>query len=406
MMEFPKNFFWGAATAAYQVEGDNTNSDWWEWEIVAGLKDRSAKACRNYELFKQDFDIAKSLGHNAHRLSIEWARVQPHQDTFSDAELNHYLEVILALRERNIEPVVTLHHFTNPIWFSRLGGWENKKAPDYFLRYSEKMIKLLGKYVRFWVTINEPMVLISHGYIMGQWPPQKKSFRKAWSATDNMVRSHVKVYRFIHDFYRNNGLTKPQVSIAHNMMAFVPARDNFRNRLAVKLRNQWFNLEILDKLVKYKSLDYIGVNYYTRSVVDALGWGLRHLSLDTGTRSEEKVEKNTMGWDIYPKGLYILLTGLKKYDLPIFILENGICTKDDAQRWDYIREHLKQLHLAMDSGVNVLGYLYWSLLDNFEWDKGFAQRFGLVEVDYGNFSRHIRESAKKFSQVCKTGIIE
>ncbi|MCX5711489.1 MAG: family 1 glycosylhydrolase, partial [Candidatus Omnitrophica bacterium] len=360
MIKFPENFLWGAATSAYQVEGDNSNSDWWEWEIVTGQKDRSGKACRHYDLFEQDFDIVKNLNHNAHRLSIEWARIQPQEGIFSDSELAHYFKVILALKERNIEPVVTLHHFTNPIWFSRLGGWENKRAKDYFLKYSKKVIELLGKHVRFWVTINEPMVLISHGYVMGQWPPQKKSFLKAWAVTDNMADAHVEVYRFIHEYYKSNNLCVPQVSIAHNMMAFVASPINFRNNIAVNLRQQWFNLAILDKLAKRKSLDYIGLNYYTRSVVDVGGWGLSNFSFDTSKKPEKALPKNTMGWDICPEGLYSLLIGLKKYNLPVFILENGICTPDDNQRWDYIHDHLLQLRLAIDAGVNVLGYLYWS----------------------------------------------
>jgi beta-glucosidase len=405
MIKFPEGFLWGAATSAYQVEGDNSNSDWWEWEIITGQKDRSGKACCHYELFEHDFDIVKGLHHNAHRLSIEWARIQPQEHTFSDLELAHYLQVILALKERNIEPVVTLHHFTNPIWFSRLGGWENKASAGYFLRYCNKVVETLGKHVRFWVTINEPMVLISHGYIMGQWPPQKKSFLKAWVATGNMVDAHVEAYRFIHSYYKRNNLGQPRVSIAHNMMAFVASPVNLKNNIASKLRQQWFNLAILDKLIRRKSLDYIGVNYYTRSVVDVGGWSLRNFSLDTSRKPEKPLPKNTMGWDIYPQGLYSLLTGIKKYNLPVFILENGICTLDDGQRWDYIRDHLTQLHRAINSGVNVLGYLYWSLLDNFEWDKGFGPRFGIVEMDYANFKRTVRESAKKYSEVCRTGTL-
>jgi beta-glucosidase len=220
-----------------------------------------------------------------------------------------------------------------------------------------------------------------------------------------MVDAHVEAYRFIHEYYEKNNLGRPQVSIAHNMMAFVASPVNFRNNIAVSLRQKWFNLAILDKLIKRKSLDYIGLNYYTRSVVDVGGWGLRNFSLDTSRQPEKPLSKNTMGWDIYPEGLYSLLIGLKKYNLPVFILENGICTLDDNQRWDYIRGHLTQLHRAIGSGVSVLGYLYWSLLDNFEWDKGFTPRFGIVEMDYSNFKRTVRESAKLYSEVCRTGIL-
>lgn len=178
MITFPKNFYWGAATSAHQTEGNNTNSDWWEWEKRGALKFPSQDACRHYQFFRQDFDIAKELNHNAHRLSIEWARIEPQQGEFSQSQLEHYGQVIDALRERNIEPVVTLHHFTNPLWFSGLGGWVNNASQKYFPDYVEKVVTHLAGKVRFWVTINEPMVYLYHCYILAAWPPQEKSYKK------------------------------------------------------------------------------------------------------------------------------------------------------------------------------------------------------------------------------------
>ncbi|MDP2904791.1 MAG: glycoside hydrolase family 1 protein [Candidatus Omnitrophota bacterium] len=404
MFKFPGDFYWGAATAAYQVEGANSNSDWWEWEIRAGLKDRSGQACRHYDLYNQDFDLAKQLHHNAHRLSIEWSRVEPEEGKFSETGLAHYRDVILALKERGIEPIVTLHHFTNPIWFARRGGWLDRSSPKYFLRYVGKVIRSLGDLVRFWVTINEPMVYVYHSFYLGDWPPQEKSLFKARAAALSLVRAHIRAYHLIHDVYRRENLPAPYVSVAHNVQAFVACNAAPRSMAAAYIRDRWFNFGFLKRLIRSKSLDFIGINYYTRSLVEPANWGLRSMLIDTSSRSTLK--KNSMGWDIFPEGLYELLVRIKIYRLPVFILENGICTGDDALRWEFIRGHLKCLAQAMGQGVKVLGYIYWSLLDNFEWDKGFAPRFGLIEVDYGNYERKIRESAVKLSQVSANGILE
>ncbi|MBI4972881.1 MAG: glycoside hydrolase family 1 protein [Candidatus Omnitrophica bacterium] len=406
MIEFPKDFLWGAAISAYQTEGNNLNSDWWDFEKKAGLKDASGLACRHYEFFREDFALASLLNLRALRLSIEWSRIEPQAGQFCEKEIEHYREVVSALRERNLEPVVTLHHFTNPLWFARLGGWQNKKSTDYFLRYVEKITLALCGQVRFWVTINEPMVYIYHSFILGFWPPQEKSFFKALQARNNLIKAHIKTYRLIQDIYQRKNLAKPLISIANSMQAFVPCSRSLKNRIAVYLREKYFNHVFLDQLSKAGALDFLGINYYTRSLVDVERWGLRNLFLDICKKNHSLLPKNSLGWDIYPEGMYSVLLGLAKYRLPVFILENGICTDDDSQRWDFIRGHLKSIYLAMQKGVKVWGYLYWSLLDNFEWDKGFIPRFGLIEVDYATYKRKPRDSAREFAAVCKTGRLD
>jgi len=427
VIQFPRDFFWGAATSAYQTEGDNINSDWWEWEKRIGLKETSGRACRHYEFYKQDFDLAESLNHNCHRLSIEWSRIQPRQDQFSSSELQHYKEVILSLRQRQLEPVVTLHHFTNPGWFAQLGGWQNKKAAFYFLGYVDKVVRELADYVRYWVTINEPLVYVYQAYILGLWPPQEKSFSKARIVTQNLASAHIQAYRLIHRIYKEKMRLSPLVSIAKNLQAFLPCQaaslvlplssgllkldlKSFlirkRNSIATYLRKRCFDFAFIERLIHAQALDFIGVNYYSRSLVETRGWRLSNLLLDVCNKNHSQLKKNSLGWDIYPQGLYNLLLELKRYNLPIFILENGICTDDDNLRWNFIAEHLENIHLAMAQGLKVLGYLYWSLIDNFEWDKGFAPRFGLVEIDYHTYKRSVRESAMRFASVCKTGQIE
>ncbi len=405
MIKFPQNFLWGTAASAYQVEGNNVNSDWFKWEKDSG-KENSANACRHYQLYEDDFDLAKNLNHNAHRLSIEWSRIEPEEGRFLEEELGHYVAVLLALRKRNIEPVVTLHHFTNPAWLSEKEGWENKKSVDCFLRYCDFVVRSLGKHVKYWTTINEPTIYFSHAYIFGVWPPQVKSLKRANTVKNNLVLAHIRVYRLINKIYKELDLPRPAISIAQHMQAFLPCSPSLRNRFAAYLRNKFYNLNIIDMIRRHRAIDFIGLNYYSRQLVDLKGIAIRTLAMDTCNNNHHPVGKNSLGWDIYPEGLYQLLLGLKKYNLPIMITENGICTEDDNLRWEFIQAHLKNVYLAMEKGVNVIGYLYWSLLDNFEWDKGFAPRFGLIEVDYKTYKRTIRQSAHKFSRVCKTGILE
>lgn len=405
MIKFPQDFLWGAATSAYQVEGGNSNSDWWQWEEAVG-KQRSGQACRHYELYEQDFDLVKALNHNVHRLSVEWSRIEPEEGKFSESALKHYLEVILSLKARNIEPMVTLHHFTNPIWFSQAGGWENKHSGKKFLRFSNVVVRYLAKHVRFWITINEPNVYITHAYLLGVWPPQGRSILRVKKVEDNLASGHIQCYPMIKKIYKELDLDKPSIGIAQNLQAFVACKPTLINRFAAYLRNKWYNAAFLDRIFKARTMDFVGVNYYSRQLVEVKGWRLHNLAADTCQNNHHPVKKNSLGWDIYPEGLYRVLLGVKKYNLPVIITENGICTRDDSLRWEYVSSHLKSMHLAMEKGVKIIGYLYWSLLDNFEWDKGFAPRFGLIEVDYNNFKRTVRESALKFAQVCKTGSLE
>lgn len=402
MLSFPKGFFWGAATSAYQVEGDNISSDWWDWEKRVSIKEPSGKAARHYEFYKEDFDLAKELNQNCHRFSIEWARVEPEKGKFSEKELEHYRQVIRALKERSLVPIVTLHHFTNPIWFARQSGWLSKDAVKCYLRYVERVVGLFAEEVSFWVTINEPMVYTYFSYLLGVWPPQDQSLLHARKVTNNLSKAHIQAYQLIRGIYKKKNLGYPKISIAQNLQAFIACQPTFRNRLAAYFRHKHYNLEFIERLLSKKTLDFIGINYYSPSWVELGGWGINNFTSDVCKSNHRNLRKNSMGWDIYPQGLLDLLRGLKKYKLPVFILENGICTDDDSLRWDYIREHLRSVHMAMEEGVGVMGYIYWSLLDNYEWDKGFKPRFGLIEVDYNTYKRSIRESARKFSAVCKS----
>jgi beta-glucosidase len=406
MITFPAHFLFGAATSAYQVEGNNRTSDWWTWEPRAGLREFSGDAARHYELFEQDFALAESLSHNAHRLSVEWGRVEPEEGKFSGAEIDHYRAVIRALVKRSINPVVTLHHFTNPSWFTGRGGWLRKDAPDYFRRYATTVVRALCDDVRLWVTFNEPMVLVYHSYVRGIWPPQERSFGKAERVIRNLAASHIGAYGSIRSIYAAENRTRPFISIAKNIRAFLPFRSGLKNTFAARARNRLYNMRFIDTLVREKTLDFIGVNYYTRELAAWRGWGPKGFLFDFHSEKNDPVEKNSLGWVVYPEGLCALLLSLKRYGLPVFILENGICTQDDDQRWRFIRGHLKSIHRAMEQGVKVMGYMYWSLLDNFEWHEGFGPRFGIVEVDYTTYTRTVRESGKRYADVCRTHVLD
>ena len=401
MTKFPIDFLWGAATSAHQVEGNNKLNDWWQAEEKLALKEASAQACLHYTLYPQDFAIAQELNHNCHRFSLEWSRIEPQNGVFDLEQIEHYRRVIKELKSRGLEPVVTLHHFTNPVWFSQLGGWSKFKLRKYFLRFVQRIVLEYAGQIKFWVTINEPLVYSSHSFLLGVWPPQEKSLLKTIKVTLNMASAHIRAYRLIHRIYREKELSPPQVSIAANLQAFEICQPNFRNKIAVYLRNKSYNFLFLDLLKRKKTLDFIGINYYGRNLVCVQSWGIRNLLTQTCQSNHQPLPKNSLGWDIYPQGLYKLLLAVKKYNLPILITENGICTEDDNLRWDYIRQHLEALLQALAQGVKIFGYIYWALLDNFEWAEGFGPRFGLVHVDYQNQKRLIRSSAHKLAQVIK-----
>lgn len=404
-MRFPDHFLWGAATSAYQVEGGNAAADWWDWEQATG-RESSGAACRHYDLYPQDFDLAKELGHNAHRFSVEWSRIEPEEGVFSPEALKHYIDVVLFLKSRGIEPIVTLHHFTNPLWLARLGGWENKRTVKRFARYVDVVACALAPHVRYWVTINEPTVYAVYSYLFGIWPPQGKSLARVFRAQRTLAAAHILAYGRIRKIYDQLKLEQPRIGISQFTHAFVPCTSGVRDRLAAWAREKWVNLGFLDEIARHGAVDFIGLNYYARQLVETRSWRPAHFFTDVCERGHHPLPKNTLGWDIYPEGLEAVLLSLKKYHRPVIVTENGVCTSDDDQRWQYIRDHLKSVHAAISRGVDVRGYLYWSLMDNFEWDKGFVPRFGLVDVDYATGRRQVRSSAKKFGEVCRTGVLE
>lgn len=410
VLQFPDNFLWGTSASAYQVEGGIKN-DWSEWEKenAERLANKAknywqgwqikkfpemldpknyfcGKACDSYNRYEEDFDLATGLNNNAVRLGIEWARIEPRKGEWDMKEIGHYRKVLQAAKDRNLKTVVTLWHWTNPLWLARMGGWSNKSVVKYFTRYIELIAEELGNLIDYWVTLNEPLMHIGHGYLDGKFPPNKKaSLIGTIKVFNNFAKAHKNGYKIIHNKY-----PKAPVSIATTTGYFEPARKwNLIEVLIAKLghyfRNDWY----LYKIKNY--FDYIGINYYHH---DRMVW-------HPPFKKNLNKKINDRGWEIYPEGIYYVLKRYIKFKKPMLILENGTADKEDNHRADFIKEHLYYMHKAIKEGADVHGYFYWSLLDNFEWAEGFWPKFGLHSVNRKTFERTARPSAAVYAEICK-----
>lgn len=392
-LTFPEGFLWGTATSAHQVEGNNIHSDWWEWEQTRQPPDkRSGDACDQYNLYQEDFDLAQKLGHNAHRLSIEWARIEPEEGKFDADAIEHYLKVLKSLKELRFEVMLTLHHFTNPLWFSKKGGWENGQAPFYFNRFVEKIVPILGEYVDLWTTINEPNVLISTGYLMGNWPPQKKSKRAAFKVLWNISQAHRKAYWTIH-----HHIPQAKVGLTQNVSSF----NAFHHHNLFEDLAEWvYDLGVNHSLYLFtgKTHDFLGLNYYMNQYISFNGQARLPKPVDISTI---KTEVSDMGWEIFPEGIFDIIMDFSDYHLPIYITENGVASTNDDRRVRFLLSYLKEIYHAIASGIEVKGYFHWSLIDNFEWAEGFKPRFGLVDIDYQTQKRTPRPSSYVYREIIK-----
>ena len=255
VLKFPKGFVWGTATSAHQIEGDNINSDWWEAEQKGVLPWKSGKACDSYNRYEEDFGLAKAMNNNAHRFSIEWARIEPEEGKFDEKEVEHYREVLQALQNRGLEPFVTLFHFTVPLWFAKKGGWINKKAPEYFERYARYVVERLAKDARYWITINEPLIFTYNAYVGGVFPPKKKNLFGALRVAQNLIKAHQRVYKAIKEIN-----VQTQVGITKNNSYFGPHANQFISRPITSLTKKFWNRWFLDRMQHH--IDFIGIQYY------------------------------------------------------------------------------------------------------------------------------------------------
>lgn len=373
--KFPEGFYWGAATASYQVEGGIENCDWAD-AARKGIVPVCGRACDHYNRFEEDFDLAQSLGHNCHRLSVEWARIEPEEGRFDEDALEHYRTVVKALHARGMEPFVTLWHFTLPQWFADKGGFEHADAPELFARYAARVVDALDGLCSHYATINEPIVFASNGWIRGTWAPFKRgAFYSYLRVRAHLARAHNRAYDEIKK-------VRPNVDVGIVMhVIYFHANANPLNKLIAAMLNFHWTHSFMQKV--QARCDSIGLNYYIHKKFG-----------DTAV-----YEKTDMGWDSYPEGLLGALMMLKRYDKSIYIAEAGIADASDSMRAQYIKALVRAVHEALHLGVSIHGFMYWSLLDNYEWALGFEKRFGLIEVNYETQKRTIRRSAYVYKAI-------
>ena len=404
------SFLWGVATSAFQLEG-SPNADWTSWDSVFSEK---PDVTDHYSLYRQDLALLNELGVNAYRFSLEWSRMQPREGTWDEKAMEHYQDVVAILRDHKIEPMVTLHHFTHPLWFIKKYPWHEDAAVGKFLEYVERIVSRLGG-VKLWITFNEPYVLVLGGYFEGCTPPGIRDVPLGVKALTNILRAHSAAYDMIHSM-----CSDARVSVAHNMAALAPWRKwNPMDKLLAGIATHFYNHSMLDAFlsgtlqVKFPfreekriavpikgKLDFFGVNYYTRihmrfNPFKKMGVEMRHRDIDGYGLSD-------MGWEIHPKGLEKVLRYASRLNVPLMITENGIATRDSQKKITFMKRHVDVIERCIREGMDIKGYFYWSLIDNYEWLEGLDARFGLYRVDFETLRRTPTNAASYYSYLIRT----
>lgn len=409
-LHFPKNFLWGASVSTHQVEGGNQNQ-WTTWELETAqvkvararfnyghldnwneIKDEATKpenyvsgvAADHYNKYEHDFDIAKKLNFSALRTGIEWSRIEPSMGQFDQNEIDHYKRYFSELKKRGITPVITLWHWTFPDWFAQKGGFEKRRNVKYFTRYIKHITQELGPYFKFVITINEPTVYATMSYHERRWPPEGESKIRLMRVMYNLAAAHRRSYRIIKKLRPS-----AQVGLAHNCAYYYAGDDSGISKIVSRL-GHYFSNEFFVNRVK-RQQDFFGLNYYFADQI-------------LGTRVHNpEVPKNDLGWDMEPDKMRPLMNQLyKKYKLPIMVTESGVADKHDKYRKWWITESVKAMDGSIQDGTKMLGYIHWSLMDNFEWAEGFWPRFGLIEIDYKTQKRTVRASAQWYGRLIAT----
>lgn len=411
---FPKGFLWGTATSSHQVEGGNSNNNWHQWEQENHSLHQSGKACDWWNgRWSEDFNRAATSGQNAHRLSVEWSRIQPAPDRWDQAALEQYRVMLRGLHERGITPMVTLHHFTDPLWVTGLGAWESEAVLPWFEKYTQRVVEALKDYCTLWCTINEPNVYMIEGYIRARFPPGKHDFKLGLKVLSNLARAHAAAYRIIHAI-------QPEARVGYAL--------NFRPQQAYR---SWSPLDRWMRNMKFEAInlgfpsaistgvmrsplgrisipeckgtqDYLGLNYY---VMDTVAFDLRKKEeLFSRSFFPEGTPDISEGGELanIPAGFFRAIQwAVKTYpNLPILVTENGIDDSGDSLRRRYLAQHIHTLWRAVNFNWPVKGYFHWSLVDNYEWDRGWSQRFGLWELDIATQQRTRRPSADLYQAIC------
>jgi beta-glucosidase len=437
--QFPRDFLWGAATAAYQIEGsplaDGAGASiWHRFAHTPGCVrdgDTGDVACDHYRRYPQDVALMRALGLNAYRFSVAWGRVLPEgRGQVNPAGLGFYERLVDTLLGSGIEPMITLYHWDLPAALDDRGGWLNPDVAGWFADYAALLFCRLDDRVKRWVTLNEPWVVVDGGYLHGVHAPGHRNRFEAPLASHNLLRAHGAAVQA----YRAHGTHA--IGLVVNLEPKYPASSTAADRAATKRADAYMNRQFLDPVLRgeyppelreiygaawrewpqqdhdliRQPLDFLGINYYTRGVTrdDPSVWPQRasNVRIPGATYSET-------GWEVCPEGLTDVLRWVRaRYgNLPLFITENGAAFDDppavagvidDRPRVEYLRDHLRAVRAAIAAGVDIRGYFVWSLLDNFEWAQGYSKRFGLVRVDYATQERMPKSSAAFFAQVTAT----
>jgi beta-glucosidase len=411
---FPKGFLWGTATSSHQVEGGNTNNNWYAWEQAGHTAHKSGLVSDWWGgRWKEDFDRAAEAGQNAHRLSVEWSRIQPTPDRWDEEALERYRIMLRGLCDRNIMPMVTLHHFTDPLWLGELGGWETEAVVPLFEKFTRKVVEALKEYCSLWCTINEPNVYALEGYLRGNFPPGKSDLKLVIRVQANMARAHAAAYRAIHELQ-----PEARVGYALHFRPQEPARpwsplDRLMRNIRFTGVNMAFPSAISTGVLKLPlgkipvpeakgTQDYFGLNYYS---VDTVAFDLskrdelfsRSFFPEGTDLADAGMNSNT------PEGFFWAIKWVVKTypNLPILVTENGIEDSTDRIRPRYLAQHVHAMWRAVNFNWPVRGYFHWSLVDNFEWERGWTQRFGLWGIDIETQQRTKRPSADLYAAICK-----
>ena len=388
-ISFPDGFLWGTATAAHQVEGGNWNNDWWAFEHTpgSGTAEHSGDACDHFWRYPEDVAMLSELGFGAYRFSLEWSRIEPEEGEWSRNALDHYRRMCAACHERGLLPVVTFHHFTTPRWAVVDGGWENPAVVDRFARFAERASAHLGDLIGMGCTINEPNIVSLMGYLIGAFPPGKRDLGAYELVNDHLRAAHRRSY----DAIKSGPGDFPVGSCIAMGDWWVPAgAEDTLTR--VRHMHEGQHLEAT------RGDDYVGVQAYSRTRLDETG-------LPTGP--EDGVEVLDMGYEYWPQALEVSIRhAVEVSGCPVYVTENGIGTTDDAQRVRYVADALAGVRRCLDDELDVRGYFYWSLLDNFEWALGYMPQFGLVEVDRETQRRTIKPSATWLGTIARANRME
>lgn len=405
---FPEGMLLGVSSAAMQIEGGELGTNWNDWYHSGHIKDGSNPAdSDHWERWREDTELMASMGVQVCRFGVEWARLLPKPGQPDEKAVQRYRAELSALRERGIRPLVTIHHFSEPMWFAEKGGFARRENLPDFLELVRLVAERLGDLASEYITINEPNVYALNGYAWGDWPPGRKSYPAAFAVLENMAWCHIVAYQMIHGIRKKMGYTDTMVGVANHLRAFDPKNPRSPKDRACAHASQWLFQEVVtramtlgefgfplrnwDRLPHGEYADFHGLNYYTRSTVSGLADGVR-----------ENSPRNDLDWEIYPQGLVrcgeMLQNILKR---PIWVTENGTCDNDDRFRARYLYDHWK---VMAESDLPFERYYHWCFCDNFEWLEGNSARFGLVHVDYEHGrNRTVKRSGQFFARAAAAG---